>query len=105
MSTIKPLYDRVVLRRLEEDERTAGGIIIPDTAKEKPQKGEIIAVGSGTKNESGNVVPLEVKVGDIVLFGKWSGSEVKFDGEELLVMKESDIIAIIEESNSKKKAA
>ena len=105
MSTIKPLYDRVVLRRLEEDERTAGGIIIPDTAKEKPQKGEIIAVGNGTKNDAGNIVPLEVKVGDTVLFGKWSGTEVKFDGEELLVMKESDIIAILDESNASKKAA
>jgi chaperonin GroES len=105
MTNIKPLYDRVVLRRLEEDERTAGGIIIPDTAKEKPQKGEVIACGSGARNDAGNIVALEVKVGDIVLFGKWSGTEVKFGGEELLVMKESDIIAILPNEIAKKKAA
>jgi chaperonin GroES len=105
MTNIKPLYDRVVIRRLEEDERTAGGIIIPDTAKEKPQKGEVIACGSGARNDAGNIVALEVKVGDIVLFGKWSGTEVKFGGEELLVMKESDIIAILPNEVAKKKAA
>ena len=105
MSNIKPLHDRVVVRRLEEDERTAGGIIIPDTAKEKPQKGEIIAIGSGAKDDSGNVIPLDVKVGDIVLFGKWSGNEIKLDGEELLVMKESDIIGILTGSAAQKQAA
>lgn len=105
MSIIKPLHDRVVVRRLEEDERTAGGIIIPDTAKEKPQRGEIIAVGSGARGENGQIIALDVKVGDIVLFGKWSGNEIKLDGEELLVMKESDIIGIIEDSNAARKAA
>ena len=105
MSTIKPLHDRVVVRRLEEDERTAGGIIIPDTAKEKPQKGEIIAVGSGARGDNGQVIALDVKVGDIILFGKWSGNEIKLDGEELLVMKESDIIGIIEGEDAVKKAA
>ena len=105
MSNIKPLHDRVVVRRVEEDERTAGGIIIPDTAKEKPQKGEIIAVGAGAKDDRGTTVPLEVRVGDIVLFGKWSGNEIKLDGEELLVMKESDIIGILTGEEAKKKAA
>lgn len=105
MSTIKPLYDRVVLKRIEEDEKTAGGIIIPDTAKEKPQRGEVIAVGAGTRNSDGQLTPLQVSVGDTVLFGKWSGTEVKFDQEELLVMKESDIIAIIEGEEAKAKAA
>jgi chaperonin GroES len=106
MNNIKPLYDRVVVRRLEEEERTAGGIIIPDSAKEKPQRGEIVACGSGARNDAGNIVALEVKVGDIILFGKWSGTEVKIDGEELLVMKESDIIAILTgEVAAKKKAA
>jgi chaperonin GroES len=105
MSNIKPLHDRVVVRRLEEDERTKGGIIIPDTAKEKPQKGEIIAVGSGARGENGQVIALDVKVGDVVLFGKWSGNEIKLDGEELLVMKESDIIAILEGESKAKKAA
>jgi chaperonin GroES len=105
MNNIKPLYDRVVIRRLEEDERSAGGIIIPDTAKEKPQRGEVVACGTGARNDAGNIVALEVKVGDIVLFGKWSGTEVKISGEELLVMKESDIIAIITGDIAKKKAA
>ena len=105
MSNIKPLHDRVVVRRVEEDERTASGIIIPDTAKEKPQKGEIIAVGSGARGENGQVVALDVKVGDVVLFGKWSGNEIKLDGEELLVMKESDIIGILEGEAAAKKAA
>ena len=84
--SFKPLHDRVVVRRIEEDQRTAGGIIIPDSAKEKPQQGEVIAVGSGARNEQGALVPLDVKVGDVVLFGKWSGTEVKINGEELLIM-------------------
>jgi chaperonin GroES len=91
----RPLHDRVVVRRLESEEKTKGGIIIPDTAKEKPQEGEIIAVGSGARDESGKLVPLDVKAGDKVLFGKWSGTEVKLNGEELLIMKESDIMGII----------
>jgi chaperonin GroES len=92
----RPLHDRVVVRRLESDEKTKGGIIIPDTAKEKPQEGEIIAVGAGARDESGKVVALDVKKGDKVLFGKWSGTEVKIDGQDLLIMKESDIMGIIE---------
>jgi chaperonin GroES len=92
----RPLHDRVVVRRLESDEKTKGGIIIPDTAKEKPQEGEIIAVGAGARDESGKIVPLDVKKGDKVLFGKWSGTEVKIDGQDLLIMKESDIMGIIE---------
>jgi len=91
----RPLHDRVVVRRLESEEKTKGGIIIPDTAKEKPQEGEVIAVGSGARDESGKLVPLDVKAGDKVLFGKWSGTEVKLNGEELLIMKESDIMGII----------
>jgi len=102
---IKPLHDRVLVRRIEEDQKTAGGIIIPDTAKEKPMKGEILAAGPGAKDDSGKVVPLDVKVGDVVIFTKWSGTEVKVDGQELLIMKESDIIGIIEDFNSSKKAA
>ena len=102
---IKPLHDRVVVRRLEQEEKTAGGIIIPDTAKEKPQQGEVLAVGSGARDDNGKTVPLDVKVGDVVLFAKWGGTEVKIDGEDLLVMKESDIIAIIEDAKSSKKAA
>ena len=102
----RPLHDRVVVRRIEEDERTPGGIIIPDTAKEKPQQGEVIAVGPGARDEKGVVQPLDVKAGDRVLFGKWSGSEVKLDGEELLIMKESDILGVLEgAAASKKKAA
>jgi len=100
----RPLHDRVVVRRLEGDHKTAGGIIIPDTAKEKPSEGEIIAVGAGSRDESGKIIALDVKAGDRVLFGKWSGTEVKIDGEELLIMKESDIMGVIELS-SKKKAA
>ena len=92
--TIRPLHDRVLVKRIEEEEKTAGGIIIPDSAKEKPTKGEVIAVGNGSKNEAGNVTPLDVQKGDIVLFAKWGGTEIKVDGEELLIMKESDIIAI-----------
>jgi chaperonin GroES len=91
----RPLHDRVVVRRLESEERTAGGIIIPDTAKEKPQQGEAVAVGQGARDESGKIVPLDVKVGDKVLFGKWSGTEVKIDGQDLLIMKESDIMGIL----------
>ncbi len=94
-SKFRPLHDRVVVRRVESDEKTKGGIIIPDTAKEKPQEGEIIAVGSGARDESGKLIPLDVKSGDRVLFGKWSGTEVKLDGEDLLIMKESDIMGII----------
>ena len=92
----RPLHDRVVVRRVESEEKTSGGIIIPDTAKEKPSEGEIVAVGSGARDESGKVVALDVKAGDRVLFGKWSGTEVKIDGEDLLIMKESDIMGVIE---------
>ena len=91
----RPLHDRVVVRRLEQEEKTAGGIIIPDTAKEKPQEGEVIAVGPGGRDESGKLVPIDIKKGDKILFGKWSGTEVKIDGEELLIMKESDIMGVI----------
>jgi chaperonin GroES len=101
----RPLHDRVVLRRIEEDERTKGGIIIPDTAKEKPQQGEVVAVGPGARDEKGVVQPLDVKAGDRVLFGKWSGSEVKIDDEELLIMKESDILGVLEGAASAKKKA
>ncbi|HZV18967.1 MAG TPA: co-chaperone GroES [Sphingobium sp.] len=91
----RPLHDRVLVRRIEADEKTSGGIIIPDTAKEKPQEGEIVSVGTGAKSEDGKVTPLDVKAGDRVLFGKWSGTEVKVDGEDLLIMKESDILGVI----------
>jgi chaperonin GroES len=91
----RPLHDRVLVRRIEADEKTAGGIIIPDTAKEKPQEGEIVAVGTGARAEDGKITPLDVKAGDRVLFGKWSGTEVRVDGEELLIMKESDIMGVI----------
>ena len=101
----RPLHDRVVVRRIEEDERTKGGIIIPDTAKEKPQQGEVVAVGPGARDEKGVIQPLEVKAGDRVLFGKWSGSEVKIDDEELLIMKESDILGVLEGTASAKKKA
>jgi chaperonin GroES len=102
----RPLHDRVVVRRLEEEQKTAGGIIIPDTAKEKPMQGEVVAVGPGGRNEKGDLIALDVKVGDTVLFGKWSGTEVKLDGTELLIMKESDIMGIIEgTTGAKKKAA
>jgi len=103
--SFRPLHDRVLVRRVEEETKTAGGIIIPDTAKEKPQEGEVIAVGSGARSEDGKVTPLDVKAGDRILFGKWSGTEVKVDGEELLIMKESDILGIIEGKKSSKKAA
>jgi len=101
----RPLHDRVVVRRIEENDRTKGGIIIPDTAKEKPQQGEIVAVGPGALDEKGNVQPLDVKPGDRVLFGKWSGTEVKLDGEDLLIMKESDILGVLEGAAVKKKKA
>ena len=101
----RPLHDRVVVRRIDAEEKTKGGIIIPDTAKEKPQEGEVIAVGSGTLNDKGELRPLDVKAGDRNLFGKWSGTEVKLDGEELLIMKESDILGVLEGAAAKKKAA
>jgi len=101
----RPLHDRVVVRRIESEAKTAGGIIIPDTAKEKPQEGEITGVGPGARDESGKLVPLDVKVGDRILFGKWSGTEVKIDGEELLIMKESDVMGIIEGRVAARKAA
>ena len=101
----RPLHDRVVIRRIEGEEKTKGGIIIPDTAKEKPQEGEVIAVGPGGRDESGKLVPLDIKAGDRVLFGKWSGTEVKMDGEELLIMKESDVMGVIEGARATKKKA
>ena len=101
----RPLHDRVVIRRLEGEEKTKGGIIIPDTVKEKPQEGEVVAVGPGARDESGKLVPLDLKAGDRVLFGKWSGTEVKIDGEDLLIMKESDIMGVLEQTAARKKAA
>jgi chaperonin GroES len=101
----RPLHDRVVVRRIDAGQKTAGGIIIPDTAKEKPQQGEVIAVGSGARDEHGKLTPLDVKPGDTVLFGKWSGTEVKIDGEELLIMKESDIMGVLETRGTFKAAA
>ena len=101
----RPLHDRVVVRRIDAEEKTAGGIIIPDTAKEKPQQGEVVAVGPGARDDQGRLTPLDVKVGDTVLFGKWSGTEVKIDGEDLLIMKESDILGIIEGKASVRAAA
>ena len=101
----RPLHDRVVVKRIESDEKTAGGIIIPDTAKEKPQTGEIVSVGPGGRDESGKLIPIDVKVGDTVLFGKWSGTEVKIDGVEYLIMKESDIMGVMDETVARKKAA
>ena len=101
----RPLHDRVVVKRIEAEEKSAGGIIIPDTVKEKPSQGEVIAVGPGGRDEAGKLIPIDVKVGDRVLFGKWSGTEVKLDGKDLLIMKESDIMGIIDEPVSKKKAA
>jgi chaperonin GroES len=103
--SFRPLHDRVVVRRLNAEEKTAGGIIIPDTVKEKPMEGEVIAVGPGARNEQGQIVALDVKAGDRVLFGKWSGTEVKLDGEDLLIMKESDIMGIVEATVAHKKAA
>lgn len=101
----RPLHDRVVVKRIDAEEKTKGGIIIPDTAKEKPQEGEIVAVGPGTRDEAGKLVALDVKVGDRVLFGKWSGTEVKIDGEDLLIMKESDIMGVVEATAALKQAA
>lgn len=101
----RPLHDRILVRRVESDERTKGGIIIPDTAKEKPQEGEVIATGPGARNEQGEIVALDVKVGDRVLFGKWSGTEIRLDGEDLLIMKESDVMGILEAGVAVKAAA
>ena len=101
----RPLHDRVVVKRIDAEEKTKGGIIIPDTAKEKPQEGEVVAVGAGTRDETGKLVPLDVKAGDRVLFGKWSGTEVKIDGQDLLIMKESDIMGVVEVTTTLKKAA
>ena len=100
-----PLHDRVLVRRVEAEEKTSGGIIIPDTAKEKPQEGEVLAVGAGTRDEAGKLIPLDVKEGDRILFGKWSGSEVKIDGEDLIIMKEDDVMGVLEQSAAKAKAA
>jgi len=101
----RPLHDRVVVKRIEAEEKTAGGIIIPDSAKEKPQTGQVVAVGPGGRDEAGKLIPIDLKVGDKVLFGKWSGTEVKIDGVDLLIMKESDIMGVLTEEAAKKKAA
>jgi chaperonin GroES len=101
----RPLHDRVVVKRIEEEQKTKGGILIPDTAKEKPMQGEVLAIGPGARNDKGDLIPLGVKAGDRVLFGKWSGNEVKLDGDELLIMKESDIMGVLEESTVQAKAA
>jgi len=101
----RPLHDRVVVKRIDPEDKTAGGIIIPDTAKEKPSQGEVIAVGPGGRDEAGGIIPIDLEVGDRVLFGKWSGTEVKIDGAELLIMKESDIMGVVTETAAKKKAA
>ncbi|HEX9770204.1 MAG TPA: co-chaperone GroES [Kiloniellales bacterium] len=101
----RPLHDRVLVRRVEEDERSSGGIIIPDTAKEKPMRGEVLAVGPGARDEKGKLTPLDVKVGDQIIFGKWSGTEVRMDGEELLIMKESDIMGVLEGISKKRQKA
>lgn len=100
---LRPLHDRVMVRRVDQEEKSAGGIIIPDTAQEKPMEGEIVAAGNGTRRDDGILVPLDVKAGDRILFGKWSGTEVKIDGEELLIMKESDLLGVIEDDGKKKK--
>ncbi|HEX8900416.1 MAG TPA: co-chaperone GroES [Vitreimonas sp.] len=105
MASFRPLHDRVLVKRVKEEEKTRGGIIIPETAQEKPQEGEVVAVGPGTRDEDGEYIKLDVKVGDRILFGKWSGTEVKVDGEELLIMKESDILGVIETKKAKKEAA
>jgi chaperonin GroES len=101
----KPLHDRVVVRRIEGEEKTKAGIIIPDTAKEKPQEGEVVAVGPGARDEAGKLIPIDLKAGDRVLFGKWSGTEVKIDGEELIIMKESDVMGVLEGAKASRKAA
>ncbi|NUS18653.1 MAG: co-chaperone GroES [Mesorhizobium sp.] len=103
--TFRPLHDRILVRRVEAEEKTAGGIIIPDTAKEKPQEGEVIAAGPGARDESGKLIALDVKVGDRILFGKWSGTEIRFNGEDLLIMKESDVMGVIEQTSALGKAA
>jgi len=103
--TFRPLHDRILVRRIEADEKTAGGIIIPDTAKEKPSEGEVIAVGPGARDDAGKIIELDVKVGDRILFGKWSGTEIRLNGEDLLIMKESDVMGVIEQTTSMKKAA
>ena len=100
----RPLHDRVLIRRVEAEEKSAGGIIIPDTAKEKPMEGEVVSVGPGARGEDGTIQPLDVKAGDRVLFGKWSGTEIKLDGEDLIIMKESDIMGIIDQSSARKAA-
>ena len=101
----RPLHDRVIIKRIEAEEKTTGGIIIPDTAKEKPQQGEVIAVGPGGRDEAGKLIPIDVKVGDRVLFGKWSGTEVKLDGVEYLIMKESDLMGVLVQAEGRRKAA
>ena len=101
----RPLHDRILVRRIEADDKTAGGIIIPDTAKEKPSQGEVISVGPGGRDESGKLIPIDIKAGDRVLFGKWSGTEVKIDGEDLLIMKERDLLGVIDEPVKARKAA
>ena len=103
--TFRPLHDRILVRRIEADEKTAGGIIIPDTAKEKPSEGEVIAVGPGARDDAGKIIELDVKVGDRILFGKWSGTGIRLDGEDLLIMKESDVMGVIEQTATLKKAA
>jgi chaperonin GroES len=103
--TFRPLHDRILVRRIEAEQKTSGGIIIPDTAKEKPQEGEVIAVGPGARDDKGNLVALDVKAGDRILFGKWSGTEIKLNGEDLLIMKESDVMGVIEISEPARKAA
>ena len=102
--SLRPLHDRVLVRRIDEEERSAGGIIIPDTAKEKPMEGQVLSVGPGSRNEQGVLTPLDLKVGDRILFGKWSGTEVTMDGEELIIMKESDVMGVIEGAKSKSKS-
>ena len=101
----RPLHDRIVVKRIEAEEKTAGGIIIPDTVKEKPSQGEVVAVGPGGRDEAGKLIPIDIRAGDRVLFGKWSGTEVKIDGEDLLIMKESDVLGVLEEAAAKRKAA
>ena len=105
MTNVRPLHDRVLVKRIEEEKKTAGGIIIPDSAQEKPVEGIIVAVGTGARDDSGKIIPLDVKEGDTVIFAKWAGTEIKIDGDELLVMKESDIIAIVEDTKKNAKAA
>lgn len=103
--TFRPLHDRILVRRIEAEEKTAGGIIIPDTAKEKPSEGEVIAVGPGARDDAGKIIELDVKVGDRILFGKWSGTEIRLDGEDVLIMKESDVMGVIEQTATLKKVA